>query len=111
METRHSDIQEASLDDSRGENYDKCLWIRVEAGVFVPNHAGFHFPTLTGSTLFRQAPGEAEAELAYLNRVDVIDGILSDDVDNFLFGALTVIRKYARLYLSKRSGSLKPPLP
>lgn len=40
-----------------------------------------------------QAPGEAEAELAYLNRVGVIDGIFSDDVDNFLFGALTVIRK------------------
>jgi len=40
-----------------------------------------------------QAPGEAEAELAYLNRIGVIDGILSDDVDTFLFGALTVIRK------------------
>ncbi|PPQ90277.1 hypothetical protein CVT25_013102 [Psilocybe cyanescens] len=42
-----------------------------------------------------QAPGEAEAELAYLNRVGVIDGVLSDDVDNFLFGATTVIRKSA----------------
>lgn len=40
-----------------------------------------------------QAPGEAEAELAYLNRIRVIDGILSDDVDTFLFGGLTVIRK------------------
>ncbi|KAJ7151699.1 PIN domain-like protein, partial [Mycena filopes] len=39
-----------------------------------------------------QAPGEAEAELAYLNRIGVLDGILSDDVDNFLFGATTVIR-------------------
>lgn len=44
-------------------------------------------------TLHSQAPGEAEAELAYLNRIGVIDGILSDDVDNFLFGATTVIRK------------------
>ncbi|KAJ7232859.1 hypothetical protein B0H12DRAFT_1204913 [Mycena haematopus] len=35
---------------------------------------------------------EAEAELAYLNRIGVLDGILSDDVDNFLFGATTVIR-------------------
>jgi len=42
---------------------------------------------------YLQAPGEAEAELAYLNRIGVIDGILSDDVDNFLFGATTVIRK------------------
>ncbi|KAH8084922.1 hypothetical protein BXZ70DRAFT_567030 [Cristinia sonorae] len=38
------------------------------------------------------APGEAEAELAYLNSIGVIDGILSDDVDNFLFGAEMVIR-------------------
>jgi Holliday junction resolvase YEN1 len=40
-----------------------------------------------------QAPGEAEAELAYLNRMGVIDAVLSDDVDNFLFGATMVIRK------------------
>ncbi|KZO91641.1 hypothetical protein CALVIDRAFT_505443 [Calocera viscosa TUFC12733] len=38
------------------------------------------------------APGEAEAELAYLNDIGVIDAILSDDVDNFLFGAKVVIR-------------------
>ncbi|KAI0669291.1 PIN domain-like protein [Trametes maxima] len=41
---------------------------------------------------WREAPGEAEAELAYLNKIGVIDAILSDDVDAFLFGALTVIR-------------------
>ncbi|KAH7911802.1 hypothetical protein BJ138DRAFT_870624 [Hygrophoropsis aurantiaca] len=41
---------------------------------------------------WRTAPGEAEAELAYLNRIGVIDAVLSDDVDNFLFGATTVIR-------------------
>lgn len=39
-----------------------------------------------------QAPGEAEAELAYLNMTGQIDAILSDDVDTFLFGATTVIR-------------------
>ncbi|KAG6859763.1 hypothetical protein C0995_004398, partial [Termitomyces sp. Mi166 len=32
---------------------------------------------------WRTAPGEAEAELAYLNRIGVIDGVLSDDIDNF----------------------------
>ena len=42
-----------------------------------------------------KAPGEAEAELAHLNRIGVIDAILSDDVDNFLFGAKMVVRKYA----------------
>ncbi|KZT24920.1 PIN domain-like protein, partial [Neolentinus lepideus HHB14362 ss-1] len=41
---------------------------------------------------WRTAPGEAEAELAYLSRIGVIDAILSDDVDNFLFGATMVIR-------------------
>jgi len=40
----------------------------------------------------RTAPGEAEAELAYLNRAGYIDAVLSDDVDCFLFGACTVIR-------------------
>ena len=40
-----------------------------------------------------QAPGEAEAELAYLNRIGVVDAVLSDDVDTFLFGARMVIRK------------------
>lgn len=44
---------------------------------------------------FLKAPGEAEAELAHLNSTGVIDAILSDDVDNFLFGAKIVIRKYA----------------
>lgn len=44
--------------------------------------------------LHYKAPGEAEAELAYLNRAGIIDGVLSDDVDTFLFGAVTVIRKF-----------------
>jgi hypothetical protein len=51
-----------------------------------------HF--LIALTGYIQAPGEAEAELAYLNRAGVIDAIISDDVDNFLFGASVVIRKF-----------------
>lgn len=39
-----------------------------------------------------KAPGEAEAGLAQLNAEGVIDAILSDDVDCFLFGAQTVLR-------------------
>ncbi|EJD52511.1 PIN domain-like protein, partial [Auricularia subglabra TFB-10046 SS5] len=39
------------------------------------------------------AHGEAEAELAYLNRIGVIDAVLTDDVDTFLFGATMIIRK------------------
>ncbi|KAG7443108.1 PIN domain-like protein [Guyanagaster necrorhizus] len=41
---------------------------------------------------WRYAPGEAEAELAYLNAAGIIDGVLSDDVDALLFGAKTVWR-------------------
>ncbi|KAF7367513.1 hypothetical protein MSAN_00814300 [Mycena sanguinolenta] len=52
-----------------------------------------------------RAVGEAEAELAYLNRVGIIDGILSDDVDNFLFGAITVIRNPS----NNLSGNLANP--
>ena len=47
---------------------------------------------------WRVAPGEAEAELAYLNRIGIIDAVLSDDVDNFLFGATMVIRKSVLLF-------------
>ena len=39
------------------------------------------------------APGEAETELVHLHSVGVIYALLSDDVDNFLFGVKTVIRK------------------
>ncbi|KAF5371482.1 hypothetical protein D9615_009624 [Tricholomella constricta] len=38
------------------------------------------------------APGEAEAELAQLNARGLIDAVLTDDVDTFLFGATCVIQ-------------------
>jgi Holliday junction resolvase YEN1 len=41
---------------------------------------------------YRTAPGEAEAELAYLNSIGIIDAVFSEDVDCFLFGARTVVR-------------------
>lgn len=51
-----------------------------------------------------QAPGEAEAELAFLSRTGVIDAVLSDDVDTFVFGGTMVIRKCASSsYLSCRA--------
>ena len=40
-----------------------------------------------------KAPGEAEAELALLNRLGYIHAVMTDDVDVFLFGALRVVRK------------------
>ena len=41
-----------------------------------------------------QAPGEAEAELALLNRTNMIDAVMTDDGDTFIFGATCVIKKY-----------------
>ncbi|OBZ73129.1 Flap endonuclease GEN 1 [Grifola frondosa] len=38
------------------------------------------------------APGEAEAELALMNQLGLIDAIMTDDGDAFAFGAETVIR-------------------
>lgn len=41
----------------------------------------------------RLAPGEAEAELAWMNSMDLIDVVLTDDIDAFLFGAVRLLRK------------------
>ncbi|KAF9054284.1 hypothetical protein BJ165DRAFT_1522823 [Panaeolus papilionaceus] len=54
----------------------------------------------------RTAPGEAEAELAYLNNIGVIDGVMSDDVDNFLFGATTVIRNISNNLSGNKSNPI-----
>ncbi|KII83853.1 hypothetical protein PLICRDRAFT_147946 [Plicaturopsis crispa FD-325 SS-3] len=56
---------------------------------------------------WRTAPGEAEAELAYLNRIGVIDAVLSDDVDNFLFGARVVVRNPSNTLSGNKSHPTK----
>lgn len=43
--------------------------------------------------LIDQGPGEAEAELALMNQSGLVDAVLTDDVDSFAFGAVSVIRK------------------
>ncbi|KAF7790323.1 hypothetical protein EIP86_001277 [Pleurotus ostreatoroseus] len=52
---------------------------------------------------WRMALGEAEAELAYLNRAGVIDAIMTDDADAFLFGAKTIIRNPSLQLTGNRS--------
>jgi hypothetical protein len=42
-----------------------------------------------------RAPGEAEAELAHLNAAGVIDWIVTDDSDTFIFGGLNVLRNHS----------------
>lgn len=39
-----------------------------------------------------KAPGEAEAELALLNRLGIIDAVMTEDSDIFAYGAQLVIR-------------------
>ncbi|KAK0494911.1 PIN domain-like protein [Armillaria luteobubalina] len=40
---------------------------------------------------WRQAPGEAEAELASMSKAGIIDGVLSEDSDALIFGAMHVL--------------------
>ncbi|KAH9916197.1 uncharacterized protein B0H18DRAFT_1087347 [Fomitopsis serialis] len=56
---------------------------------------------------WRMAPGEAEAELAYLNRLGVIDAVYTDDVDTFLFGGKMVVRNASITLSGNRAHSLK----
>lgn len=69
-----------------------------DAAVYTGTHAiqaqfcamldAFRFPHWT-------APGEAEAELAWMNRAGLLDAVLTDDVDALLFGARVVVRNHA----------------
>ncbi|GLB37248.1 putative xeroderma pigmentosum G N-region [Lyophyllum shimeji] len=52
---------------------------------------------------WRQAKGEAEAELAYLNRMGHIDAILTDDCDALVFGGLTIINNWSANLSRNRS--------
>ncbi|KIK03617.1 hypothetical protein K443DRAFT_94831 [Laccaria amethystina LaAM-08-1] len=40
-----------------------------------------------------RAPGEAEAELAYLNSIGILDAVMTEDGDALVFGVQVVIRK------------------
>lgn len=53
-----------------------------------------HYTTFNIILRLQQAPGEAEAELAYLNQILAIDLVLTSDSDVFLFGATHVMRRY-----------------
>lgn len=51
-----------------------------------------------------QAPGEAEAECAALQRAGVVDAVLSEDVDALMFGATRMLRSWS----SENKGSGPP---
>lgn len=55
-----------------------------------------HLASLFGFQVW-QAPGEAEAECAMLQRLGLVDGVLSDDVDALMFGAQRVYREWGQV--------------
>ncbi|KAJ3320187.1 hypothetical protein HDU76_000360 [Blyttiomyces sp. JEL0837] len=66
--------------------------------------AGFQFPARSAAVkklveLFKiptvEALHNAEAECAHLNNVGIVDAVLSDDGDAFLYGAKTIIRNFS----------------
>jgi XPG I-region len=66
---------------------------------FIATRYGFHHHTSIDIVLtLQQAPGEAEAELAYLNKISAIDLVLTSDSDVFLFGATHVMRRYVTVF-------------
>ena len=40
------------------------------------------------------APGEAEAQCAFLNLMELVDGVISNDSDVFAFGGKTMYRNF-----------------
>lgn len=51
-----------------------------------------------------QAPGEAEAECAWLQRLGVVDFVVSDDSDTLVFGATQMLRLFNRVKFKNEDG-------
>ncbi|EIW75317.1 PIN domain-like protein [Coniophora puteana RWD-64-598 SS2] len=75
--------------EKRGKHVDTENKHQLEQGFkdFIQAY-GFNYHT---------APGEAEAELAAMNRMNHVDGVLTSDSDVVLFGAGCIIRDVLRL--------------
>ena len=43
---------------------------------------------------FIQAPGEAEAQCAFLNKIGIVDGVVTNDSDAFLFGTKKLYKNF-----------------
>ncbi|KAM5535096.1 hypothetical protein V8D89_011182 [Ganoderma adspersum] len=55
---------------------------------------------------WREARGEAEAELAFLNQVGAIDGVLTDDIDCLIFRARVILKNFS---LNLSGNKAEPP--
>ena len=63
-------------------------------GVSVPNLLCKQLLNLFGFP-FHMAPGEAEAECALLQRKNIVDAVLSEDVDTLMFGSGLTLRNWS----------------
>ncbi|KIO00204.1 hypothetical protein M404DRAFT_153442 [Pisolithus tinctorius Marx 270] len=70
--------------------------------VTIPPWLTTYFKDFASAFGFRthEAAGEAEAELAALNQLGVIDAVWTEDSDALVFGALTVFRRQSVLMYS-----------
>ncbi|VEU21578.1 DEKNAAC102537 [Brettanomyces naardenensis] len=55
-----------------------------------------------------QAPAEAEAELGRLNSCGIIDAVISNDADGFMFGSQVILRNFSRWENDAPSGWTPP---
>lgn len=55
---------------------------------------------------FIQSPGEAEAECAMLQKTEIADYVLSNDVDTLVFGAVQVLRNFSRYQEDKPASAI-----
>lgn len=53
------------------------------------------------------APGDAEIELARLNKAGIIDAIISNDADGFAYGASVILRNFSKFSNDKPSTATK----
>ncbi|KAJ7189772.1 PIN domain-like protein [Mycena haematopus] len=72
---------------------DKPHWLVTEFTELIELF-GFHHYTVLFSPAVDHCTGEADAELAYLNRFEYIDAVFSDDGDVALFGARRIFRRF-----------------
>jgi Holliday junction resolvase YEN1 len=63
-------------------------------GASIPNMMCKQLLKLFGFPI-HTAPGEAEAECAYLQREGIVDAVLSEDVDTLMFGCGTTLRNWS----------------
>ena len=63
-------------------------------GASLPNYLAKQLLKLFGFP-FHTAPGEAEAECAFLQKAGIVDAVMSEDVDTLMFGSTMTMRNWS----------------